>query len=456
MIEAGPTVAVPPPTDVGDALALHGRSGLTVQRTAAQSSRDYCAGSGVGGSTLVNGLLMVRPNAAQLASDWAIPGWTEAVLSAAYDRVFAGSVAAGGVPFGRSPQGGDRGDIDHPVAAAPGIGDLEDAAREIGTVPVSLRAGAAAGQTWGSARWVVEPTYILGDGQERPLWAGVLSGAGVVLQAGVGVDRVLLEVATVTGVALADGSLQAADQVVVCAGAIESPRLLWRSGIGLAGIGRNLCDHPSIPFTDRTYVPVVGSPTAPGSLRAPDGQPDVLVTAHSGSGVLLTLLRTRSRGHLTAEKITLGQLEDAEDLTRMRAMIRASADLDPALVGPENQTIGHLAAWPDTRLDGWLRQHEDGTFHIAGTCRMGLADDPGAVVSPGGAVHGARGLFVADASIFPSLPAAPPLATVLAVADVIAHGISSRFSDRSATDSAAGQRPITRSVNDRGGSGSGR
>jgi choline dehydrogenase len=424
VVEAGPKVAVPPPTDVADALAMHGRSGLGVVRSSAQSSRDYCAGAGVGGSTLVNGLLMVRPNAAQLAHDWALPGWTEAVLSAAFARVFAGRAADHVLHDGVLTTGVHR-SIDHHVSDAHGNpadhADVEQVARLL--VPVSLRSGSAEGRTWGSASWVVEPTYVLGNGSERPLWGGSLRAAGVDVRAGVGVDRILFEGTLVTGVGLRDGSVLGAAQVVLCAGAIESPRLLWRSGVTLAGIGRNLCDHPSISFTDEAAAAIVGASTAPISLRPPGGQPDVLITAHSGSGVLLTLLRTQSRGLLTADAISLDQLEAADDLTRMRGLLRSVADLDPALVGPGDLTIRHLAALSDHDLDVWLRQHEDGTFHMAGTCRMGLTDDPRSVSTPDGAVVGTTGLYVADASVFPSLPAAPPLATVIAVADILAHAI---------------------------------
>jgi choline dehydrogenase-like flavoprotein len=256
------------------------------------------------------------------------------------------------------------------------------------------------------------------------MWGGSLRAAGVDVRAGVGVDRVAFDGRQATGVLLGDGSVLGADQVVLCAGAIESPRLLWRSGVALGGIGNNLCDHPSISFTDESLLASGDSSTAPVTLRPPTGQPDVLLTAHSGSGLLLTLLRTRSRGSLTVDAINLSQFEAADDLSRMRTLIRSVADLDPALVGPGGHTIVHLAALPDHNLDTWLRHHEDGTFHMAGTCRMGMADDRRSVVTPDGAVSGTTGLYVTDASVFPSLPAAPPLATVIAVANILAHAIA--------------------------------
>jgi 5-(hydroxymethyl)furfural/furfural oxidase len=51
-----------------------------------------------------------------------------------------------------------------------------------------------------------------------------------------------------------------------------------------------------------------------------------------------------------------------------------------------------------------VRQNVAGTFHVCGTCRMGRADDRGAVTDPQGRVRGLDGLRVADASIMPAIP----------------------------------------------------
>jgi 5-(hydroxymethyl)furfural/furfural oxidase len=51
-----------------------------------------------------------------------------------------------------------------------------------------------------------------------------------------------------------------------------------------------------------------------------------------------------------------------------------------------------------------VRNNVAGTFHVCGTCRMGRADDPEAVVDARGRVRGLSGLRVVDASIMPSVP----------------------------------------------------
>ena len=56
--------------------------------------------------------------------------------------------------------------------------------------------------------------------------------------------------------------------------------------------------------------------------------------------------------------------------------------------------------WPST-----FAQNVAGMFHPVGTCRMGRADDPDAVVDTAGRVRGIGGLRVVDASIMPTAAA---------------------------------------------------
>ncbi|PSL22085.1 choline dehydrogenase [Shimia abyssi] len=57
----------------------------------------------------------------------------------------------------------------------------------------------------------------------------------------------------------------------------------------------------------------------------------------------------------------------------------------------------------DDELDGFIREHAESAYHPCGTCRMGRADDPLAVVDPECRVIGVDGLRVADSSIFPRI-----------------------------------------------------
>ncbi|WP_321333512.1 choline dehydrogenase [Breoghania sp.] len=60
-------------------------------------------------------------------------------------------------------------------------------------------------------------------------------------------------------------------------------------------------------------------------------------------------------------------------------------------------------AQSDEALDDFLRENVESAYHPCGTCKMGDADDPFAVVDPQGRVIGVEGLRVADSSIFPQI-----------------------------------------------------
>ncbi|MBE9636769.1 choline dehydrogenase [Salipiger mangrovisoli] len=57
----------------------------------------------------------------------------------------------------------------------------------------------------------------------------------------------------------------------------------------------------------------------------------------------------------------------------------------------------------DEELDAFIREHAESAYHPCGSCRMGAATDPMAVVDPECRVIGVEGLRVADSSIFPQI-----------------------------------------------------
>jgi 5-(hydroxymethyl)furfural/furfural oxidase len=108
-----------------------------------------------------------------------------------------------------------------------------------------------------------------------------------------------------------------------------------------------------------------------------------------------------------------------------------SAMLD--IAGPLRGSLVHTAITLGTTMDGLLsddaaltefvRRHVGGTWHPSGTCRMGTADDPSAVTSPSGKVHGTEGLRVCDASLMPSIPCANTNIPTIMIAERIADMI---------------------------------
>lgn len=96
-----------------------------------------------------------------------------------------------------------------------------------------------------------------------------------------------------------------------------------------------------------------------------------------------------------------------------------------ALIAPGFDLTATLA--DDDRLEEVVRRHTIGGWHPCGTCRMGLEDDPDAVVDPRtGRVHGVAGLSVVDASIMPSVPRANTNIPTIMVAEKMADTILAR------------------------------
>ena len=71
-----------------------------------------------------------------------------------------------------------------------------------------------------------------------------------------------------------------------------------------------------------------------------------------------------------------------------------------------------------------------GSAHQMGTCRMSSSEkgrnksEPAGVVDPSGKVWGVEGLYVADASVFPSASGVNPMVTTMAISDYISRGIA--------------------------------
>ena len=135
-------------------------------------------------------------------------------------------------------------------------------------------------------------------------------------------------------------------------------------------------------------------------------------------------LRLTSTEPQTPPRIDHGALSDSggDDLATLADGIERAREIaacDPLF----RRGVRELA--PDGVSDDSLASHVRSTlgcyFHPVGTCRIGAAGDPLAVVDGEGAVYGCPGLYVADASIMPTIPRANTHLTTLAVAERIAE-----------------------------------
>lgn len=280
--------------------------------------------------------------------------------------------------------------------------------------------------------------------------------------------RVLFDGNKATGVAYRhdDVALQVhADiEVILCAGAVNSPQLLLLSGIGppdqlrplgievivdLPGVGANLHDPAMVPVVWQTQFSTDllqlvtetskarllsgrGGPCAScgpevGALLSLDGGevPNVFINAGPTAFVdhgrfaptipnftmLVSAARPRSRGRVwlhSANPLEPPHIDpryftepaDLEDVKSGLRVVFEIAQREP--IAGHMKTLALTGEWPtnDTMLADHIRSWSQTQYRPAGTCAMGVDDQ--AVVDSELKVHGVEGLRVIDASVLPA------------------------------------------------------
>ena len=290
------------------------------------------------------------------------------------------------------------------------------------------------------------------------------------VRGGVTVRRVVVEGGRAVGVETADGVVRAAE-VVLAAGAVGSPHLLLLSGIGpaddlrsagvpvvadVAGVGAGATDHPQVylPFRPARPLTPGGLPLhgvlhadsagsrLPGDLEVlPWLVPFSRITGAPDGGELLLgvgLQREDSRGRLSLAGGNISRqprlehryLTEESDRRRLREGVRLAAAL------LRTRALARLVAAgsglptrlldDDAALDGWVRDHLTTAVHLAGTARMGPADDPGAVVDQQLRVRGVSGLRVVDTSVVPQPVSRGTAATAVMLGERAAELMTAR------------------------------
>ena len=269
----------------------------------------------------------------------------------------------------------------------------------------------------------------------------------------------------------ADGGtaeLTARREVIVCAGSIDSPRLLQLSGIGpadvlraagvdvrvdLPGVGANLMDHAEgIVVWEVAEPPPAVCATgwdAGALLRlTPDAaRPDIAmhfpveawvdhVVAYGVRmppyyvAIAPNVSKPRSRGLVSITSADPSVVPEIDyryftdpagaDESVLIAAVRAARQIgaaEPMASRLVREVFPGPDAVSDADISALARATHQTVYHVSGTCRMGADDDPQAVLDPQLRVRGVPGLRVVDASVFPTIPSVNPVVTVMLTAE---------------------------------------
>jgi len=258
----------------------------------------------------------------------------------------------------------------------------------------------------------------------------------------------------IAGVETPRGVLRAAREVVLCAGAFGSPKLLMLSGIGparalqhlgipvrqdLPGVGAHLLDHPAcaVNVSARRRPDKVEPWNYAGVLFArvqgdavwPDIEMQIgpelyeqetgtagYPSAPAGFCAYFTVNRARSEGRVSLTSpdpaadvaIDPAFFADPEgyDLSIMVGAVRLARRLfaAPSLRGWIGGELAPGSACDnDGAIGNFLKDTVTTGYHPAGTCRIGPLGDKGSVVGTDLKVRGVPNLRVADASVFPAM-----------------------------------------------------
>jgi choline dehydrogenase len=286
------------------------------------------------------------------------------------------------------------------------------------------------------------------------------------------VDRVLLDGACAVGLELESAGTPErlfGKRITLCGGAIGSPAILLRSGIGpakdlhglgieplvpLSGVGLNLVEHagvgvswvapPGLVDENTPYVQALLRYTAPNSDQLNDMQVILSQALPQPALHLRTLLmKPQSRGMLQLRArdphvqpdIRLNLASHPEDRRRLSEGLRL---LSALIRAPQLVALGaHLVTLDDgtgmsaeemvamfsreDQRDRYVQRVVRHYVHPVGTTRMGPKGDPEAVVDQHCRVRGIHNLRVVDASVMPTIPRANTNLTCIMIAERVAR-----------------------------------
>lgn len=443
-------------------------------------------GRTLGGSSSINAMIYIRGAHADYDTwrDLGNPGWSYADV----------------LPYFKRAENQRRGPSDHHAVGGPlDVSDL----RYVNPLSRAfVEAGVALGwprtDDFNGASQEGVGIYQVTQrrGQRHSAAAAYLRPAGgrpnLTVWTGAQATRVLFDGTRATGIEFTRGGAteraEAAREVILCGGTVNSPQLLLLSGVGpadtlraqgipviadLPGVGENLQDHALIgvayactqPITLMTAeradnlleyllfrrgklssnIAEAGAfvkldPAAPApELQyhfAPAFYMDHGFTRPDGHGFSLgpTVLRPKSRGRIALRSrdplappaIHGNYLADDSDLRLLIEGIRLSRRIVRAHPFDPYRGLEYLGPQgdDDAAITAYIRERLETLYHPVGTCKMGT--DPLAVVDPELRVRGVDGLRVVDASIMPTIISGNTNAPTIMIAEKAADLLKER------------------------------
>jgi choline dehydrogenase-like flavoprotein len=323
----------------------------------------------------------------------------------------------------------------------------------------------------------------------HPILLGQSTGSNLTVLTNAWVSRLHFGADTITGLdaTLQDGSLVTITpktEVILCAGSIDTPRLLLHSGIGprdqlcslgipvvkeVPGVGMNLQDHVEaiIVWELNKPLPKETVTYSDGFLyvnreKNPDGDaPDLMfhlytvaqcpnaqhlahdVPEHAFS-MMPNVPRPKSRGRLyltssdprVKPALDFGYFTDEgryDETTVVEGLkiARKIAAQSPLKEWIKREVAPGLDITSDKQLSKYGRSVSSTLFHPCGTTKMGdINTDPFTVVDSQFRLHGIANLRIVDAGVLPVITSTNPMLTVLAIAERAAEIIAETHEKR--------------------------